>query len=264
MTHSRSVVRPLHAALLFSLLGGALACSKAGQIAVPATESKAKVLPSEPYTEDLSPWDAALPPALVGSTGAAAVPQSTRRVGDRSVHRYSGAYRAQAIVLLEEVVGVDGELFVVDYKVLEGNPAEHLRVKMTMQSERIVSVERIIDGEPQATEIAAFDQLMERTSFAPDRNDGLVARKSETCLIGDQELECQVSRFDVEVDGDLATLKVARHPSLLRDLSGEVTAVDGTILYKADLLEFQRGPVASESEDTVALGDRPDWAEGQP
>lgn len=235
-----------------------LACARsAGPLAQARARSTPLVVAS--FSEELSPWEATSPPqppALVGSSGPS--PETSRRVGDRTIHRYSGAFRDEAIVLLEEVVGAEGELLVVDYSVLEGVPVEHLRVRMTRHSERVVSVAEVVAGEAVPCGPERFEALMEMTAFSPDRNDGLVARRMETCLSGQKEFECQVSRFDVEVKGQPATLSVARHPASRRDVAGEVTAIDGTVLYKADLLEFQRGPLAAPPE-TFALGQSPDW-----
>lgn len=196
----------------------------------------------------------------MGSTGAPLVREAPRRVGDRLVHRYSGTYRSEALVIEEKVIGQEGDALVVDYIVLEGDAPLHLRVRMSVKSERIIDVAKVSDFLETPATLADYERLMEKTAFATDRNHGLVARRSHTCLVGPEEFDCVESRFDVQVDGAAGTMLVSRHPGLARDVAGEVTAVDGTVLYRADLVEFERGAVPADTEPAVALGETPGWA----
>jgi hypothetical protein len=105
--------------------------------------------------------------------------------------------------------------------------------------------------------IADYEAMIDKTTFVPDTNEGKVAEKSETCLVGMNELSCDVASFEVNVANKAATLSVAHNEELRRDISGEIVAVDGTLLYRAELIEMQRGPVAPSSEaGSVA---RNDW-----
>lgn len=224
---------------------------------------QAEAVPSHadvPRTERELSQEEETPPALIAATGPTFGREAPRRVGDRLVHRYSGTYRDEPLVVLEQVVAIKGDVLVVDYQVLEGDEDLHLRVEMTTQSERIMKVSRVSAEGVVPTDREQLTRLMQKTSFSADRNDGLVARRSQTCLVGPQEFDCQVSQFEVEVAGEPATLLVARHPALLRDVAGEVVAVDGTVLYKADLIEFDRGDGSSATDSSVALGDSVDWA----
>jgi hypothetical protein len=230
---------------LFLLLSG---CSLQSTAHTPAGYSaEAPSAPSEP--------------GLSGSAGAELVREAPRRVGDRLVHRYSGTYRSEALVVAEEVVAQEGDVLVVDYTVLEGDVPQRLRVRMSVKSERVVAVATVQDDVEQPGSLADYERLLEKTAFATERNRGLVSRRPQTCLIGPEEYDCVESRFDVEVAGQDGTLLVSRHPGLARDIAGEVTAVDGTVLYKADLIEFERGAVVADTDAPVALGETPAWAE---
>lgn len=211
------------------------------------------------FSDDTS--SASSEPGLSGSSGAELVREAPRRVGDRLVHRYSGTYRSEALVLAEEVVAQEGDVLVVDYSVLEGDMPQKLRVRMSVKSERVVAVARMEDDVEQPASLADYENLLEKTAFATERNRGLVSRRPQTCLIGPEEFDCVESRFDVQVGGQEGTLLVSRHPGLARDIAGEVVAVDGTVLYKADLIEFERGAVVSDTDAPVALGETPAWAE---
>lgn len=212
-----------------------------------------------PVTGDAA--SAASEPGLSGSSGAPLVREAPRRVGDRLVHRYSGTYRSEALVIEEKVIGQEGDVLVVDFTVLEGEAPQKLRVRMSVRSERVVEVAKVENDLETPATIADYERLLEKTAFAADRNRGLVSRRQETCLVGPDEFDCVESRFDVQVAGQEGTMLVSRHPGLARDISGEVTGVDGTILYKADLVEFERGAVVADTDAPVALGELPSWAE---
>jgi hypothetical protein len=200
-------------------------------------------------------------PGLSGSSGSSLVREAPRRVGDRLVHRYSGTYRSEALVIAEEVVAQEGDVLVVDFTVLEGDAPQKLRVRMSVRSERVIAVSKIKEDSEHPASITDYERLMEKTAFSTERNRGLVSRRPETCLIGPAEFDCVRSEFDVQVAGKQGTLLVSRHPGLARDVAGEVTAVDGTIIYKADLIEFERGALGADTDAPVAFGETPAWAE---
>src|SRR5688572_26485517 len=129
-----------------------------------------------PVTGDAA--SAASEPGLSGSTGAPLVREAPRRVGDRLVHRYSGTYRSEALVIEEKVIGQEGDVLVVDYVVLEGDAPLHLRVRMSVKSERIVEVAKVADFLETPATLADYEGLMEKTAFATERNRGLVSRAS--------------------------------------------------------------------------------------
>lgn len=193
------------------------------------------------------------PVALAASTGPRRVHESPRRVGDVLVHRYSGSYRGQALVLVEEVVAATSEELVVDYRVVEGADPAHLRVHLTLASERVLSVERVVAGTAEPSTIGEYEALLALTALTPDSNRGLIARRMETCLLGDSEDTCQVSEFEVDVAGKPARLAVERSTRFSRDVAGEIVALDGTVLYRADLIEAKRGAVPANHETTASL-----------
>ncbi len=201
-----------------------------------------------------------IPAQLAASTGPRRVHESPRRVGDVLVHRYSGSYRGQALVLVEEVVDATSELLIVDYRVVEGAEPVHLRVHLTLASERVLEVHRVVDGEVEPSSIGEYEALLALTSLTPDANRGLIGRRTETCLLGESEDTCQVSEFEVDVAGKPARLAVERSTRFSRDIAGEIVALDGTVLYRADLIEAKRGAVPVNHETTASLSAVPSWA----
>ncbi len=216
-----------------------------------------KQAPPAAVVADLAPTPYEMKlPELEGESGPLMKKDSPRRVGDMWVHRFSGTYRSEDLILREEVVAQEGDLLVVDFILAEGDSETHLRVKMAKRSERIVDVAKMVDGDAVPAEMSDFDALMAKTAFVPDQNHGKVSEKSQTCLVGKNELNCELSEFKVLMGHEEATLTVAHNDELQRDISGEITAVDGTVLYHAELIELKRGEQQPSSADAgVALVD---------
>lgn len=208
--------------------------------------------PPEALELALSPYEEKLP-ALEGESGPLVKKESPRRVGDLWVHRFSGSYRAEGLILREEVIAEKGDLLLVDFTLTEGETNTQLRVQMAKGSERVIAVSRVVEGKVIPGSLADLDALLEKTAFVPDQNHGKVAAKSQTCLVGKDELNCELSEYKVLLGEKEATLTVAHNDELRRDISGEITAVDGTVLYHAELIEMQRGQEQVASEGGVAL-----------
>jgi hypothetical protein len=80
--------------------------------------------------------------------------------------------------------------------------------------------------------------MMDRTSLAADVNDGLVKSEKGTCLVGMSELECETKSYKVWIGEREATLSVSHSDKVAgRDVAGDITASDGTLLYHAELVE---------------------------
>lgn len=192
-------------------------------------------------------------PELTGSSGTIVTPETPRRVGDRFVHRFHGSYRKQPITLIEEVVAREGDVFVVDYELSEGERTEQLRVRLSVRSERLVSVSRRDGAREIAVPRGEYESFLARTLFVPDENTGRLTESSQTCLVGTRELDCEISKYRVYVGEREADLVVSRSAEVGRDISGEIVAVDGTILYRAELIEMQRGePILRETSSASA------------
>jgi hypothetical protein len=169
------------------------------------------------------------------------------------VHRFSGSYRGTPVILREEVMSQEGNLLRVRYRLEEGDSVTELEIAMTRFNERVVGVDRIVDGEKIPGTMQDLDALMAKTVFVPDENEGRVASKSETCLIGKAEVDCEISQYKIFVGEEEALLSVSRNDEMGRDISGEITAVDGTVLYHAELIEMQHGDATPPNEEGVAL-----------
>lgn len=178
-------------------------------------------------------------PTLEGSTPGP-VDHTRHHVGEVLLHRFSGTFRNHPLTLREEVVAVDSSTFTVLYTLDEGATQQQLLVVRAQRSERIVKVERQLEGRIVLGSVADYDALVEKTMFVPDVNHGEVAKKTATCLVDEVEHDCEIAEYRVQVADQTAKMSVARSKSLGRDVSGEIIAVDGTVLYHAQLLQAQQ------------------------
>jgi hypothetical protein len=180
-------------------------------------------------------------PPLEGTGAKTPRAESNRRVGDVAVHRYSGSFRTQPVTVTEEVVAREGKVLVVDYTVEQGDSQRVLRVRMDAGTERVLRLSHLTGEKESPGKLSELDDLMAELAFAPDTNDGEVSSKTETCLVGPRELDCELTKYKVFVGEKQATLAVTRSSELAQDVAGEVTAVDGTVLYRAELLDVRKG-----------------------
>jgi hypothetical protein len=166
-------------------------------------------------------------------------PAESRKVGDFSVHRFSGSYQKAPLTLTEEVVGQEFGLWVIDYTFEEQAGTTKLRVRFNPRTESVFSVAELDGVKETSAPISVYEQLIERTSFAADANDGMVASSHATCLVGPSELDCETKKYKVRVGDRAATLSLSRSAQVASgDVMGDITADDGTLIYRSELIEM--------------------------
>jgi hypothetical protein len=177
-----------------------------------------------------------------------------RRVGDYHVYRYTGTFAKQPLTLTEQVVGMEGDALVVDFVLEEGEKMTALRVRMHSDGE-VLSVRRVTDEGDVAATLSDYEAMMKRTELLPDTNDQTLGTDHTSCLVGDEEVDCDMTTYKVTLGGKQAKLmitKSARVPG--RDIGGDIVAEDGKVLYSARLVERGNEPPVAES---LARLDRP-------
>ena len=165
-------------------------------------------------------------------------PKGQRKVGDFFVHRFSGTALETPLVLTEEVVGQEDAVWIIDYALTEGEDSSKLQVYLDAQTERPIRVLGMEDGQEVELPLEAYDALLERTAFAADVNDGLIDASTGTCMVGPDELDCETKNYRVFIGDEEAKLSVTDSKRFSgRDIAGEITAPDGTVIYRAELIE---------------------------
>lgn len=232
-----------HTLTAVSILTLATAC---GVMAKPAPHSvTASASQSKPSSHPKARAENDGSPKIEGENAATA--SAFRRVGDYHVYQYGGSFAKQPLTLTEQVVGKEGEALVVDFVLEEGQQMSALRVRMRDDGE-VLSVRRITDDGEAAATIADYDAMMKRTELLPDTNDQALGTDHTTCLIGDEQVDCDMTTYKVTLGGKQAKLvitKSARVPG--RDIGGDIVAEDGKVLYSARLVERGNEPPVAES-----------------
>lgn len=178
-------------------------------------------------------------PMLVGAA---------RKLGDFHVYQYTGAFSKVPVTLTEQVVAQEEDhVLVVDFVLEEGDRMSALRVRM-LPTEEIVRVSRITsDGETDST-IADYDAFMKKTAFIPDSNDEALGTEHTACLIGSEQVDCDVTTYGVTIGKKQAKLSITRSAKVPgRDIGGDVVSSDGKVLYSAHLVERGNQPPVVET-----------------
>jgi hypothetical protein len=179
-----------------------------------------------------------------------------RMLGDFHVYEYSGAFTKKPVTLTEQVVAREGDNLVVDFVLEEGQSMTALRARMTDEG-RVVAVSRIKDSGEEPASIADYEAMVKRTQVVPESNDSLVGTEHTSCMIGDEQVECDVTTYMVSIGGKEAKLTVSRSDKVPgRDVGGAITADDGTVLYSARLVERGNQPA---TVDAFAKAEKTEW-----
>ncbi|HEX3774706.1 MAG TPA: hypothetical protein VHV51_09590 [Polyangiaceae bacterium] len=187
----------------------------------------------------------ALPPSasevapVASAEQAEVAPADPRQVGDYVVHRFSGSYEKSPLTLTEEIVAHEDGLWVIDYTFEQPSSTTKLRVRLDPKSDLVVRVSKLdANGKETKAPLSLYEKLMDRTSFSADSNDGQLATEHGTCAVGPSEFDCETKSYKVKVGDQDATLSVAHSDSVPGDVSGDITASDGTLIYRSELVEM--------------------------
>jgi len=99
-----------------------------------------------------------------------------------------------------------------------------------------------------ATTIGAYDTFMQRVVVSADSNEELLTKEDVTVDVDGEQIACEKSTFKVRIGdqtGTLSTLSSAEFP--WGDVGGEILADDGTLIYKAELIELGHDEMRSIS-----------------
>ncbi|HEX4337126.1 MAG TPA: hypothetical protein VH062_14510 [Polyangiaceae bacterium] len=227
-----------HSLTVASILALVSAC---GVIAKPTPLSATA---STAPTKSRHPTKAVAEKEVAEGTSAA---NAFRQVGDYHVYQYTGSFSKQPLTLTEQVVGKDGDALLVDFVLEEGEKMTALRVSMHDDGE-VLGVRRITDDGDVPATMAEYDAMMKRTELLPDSNDEMVATDHTSCLIGDEQVDCDMTTYMVTLSGKHAKLMITKSPRVPgRDIGGDIVADDGKVLYSARLIERGNEPPVSES-----------------
>jgi len=180
---------------------------------------------------------------------------TTRHAGDFFVHMVSGSFRKQPALLTERVIGQEGNAWIIEYRLEDNDGARTLRA-WTDENEQITMVRLVTDDGEKPGTLADYEALMASASLVPDENEGLTASTNGTCTVGPSELDCETKSYRVLIGSQEASLGITGSkavPGL--DLAGEITASDGTVIYRSVLIEHGN-EANTKAEDSFAFADQ--------
>ena len=107
-------------------------------------------------------------------------------------------------------------------------------------TDRVLRVREIHGKKEIASSAQAFEAMLAKTSFAPDSNEAEIGSESTTCLVGNQAFDCHKKSYRVKIGDQTATLSLSETNDG-KDLAGEISGDDGSIIYRAELIGTRSG-----------------------
>jgi hypothetical protein len=198
-----------------------------------------------------------------GATSGAKRSTSEREPGDYVVYRFSGSFRKTPLLLTQRVVAREGDVLVVDVTLEGGKAIEALRVRMNDAPARrgeIVSAAWAEGGEERPATLSAYETMMAKTALAADANDEVLGSESIIVQVGGAPLACQKTSYRVRIGATKATMETLQSDTFAwGDLGGEITAEDGRVLYRAELIDAGRaGAAPTPAEGTASAATHAD------
>lgn len=201
-----------------------------------------------------SPASAAEAPALAETTEKAALESTAdvkateaettgaRRAGDFIVYRFTGTFRKAPLTLTERVIERRGAMLTVEITADEGESKRQLRVKFNEASavkNDVVAVSVVENGEEKTVGIEAYEALLAETSLAADENEAMLGAEDVMLDVGGAPLPVRKTTYRVRVGKKTATLRTVESEGFAwGDLGGEITAANGKVLYRAEVIEL--------------------------
>ncbi len=229
--------RTLLTLAMASLLAtGCAGVTHAPVAASPASAEKALAAAAEETTAK-----AALE-AAGGATASAAETTGSRTVGDFIVYRFTGSFRKAPLTLTERVIERRGAMLTVEITADEGDSKRQLRVKINEASavkNDVVAVSVVENGEEKTAGIEAYEALLAETSLAADENEAMLGAEDAMLEVGGAPLPVRKTSYRVRVGKKSATLRTVESEGFAwGDLGGEITAANGKVLYRAEVVEL--------------------------
>jgi hypothetical protein len=165
-----------------------------------------------------------------------------RKAGDFIVYRFTGSFRKAPLTLTERVIERRGAMLTVEITADEGDTKRQLRVKINEASavkNDVVAVSVIEGGAEKEVGIEAYEALLASTSLAADENEAVLGSEDAMLDVGGAPLPVRKTSYRVRVGKKQATLKTVESEGFAwGDLGGEITAGNGKVLYRAEVVEL--------------------------
>lgn len=219
----------------------AMGCGRAAlptQAAAPAAEKAA--VKEAPVVES-SEEAASAAKDEVAPKDEAAPAKGGRAPGDYVVYRFSGSFRKAPLTLTQRVIAKEGATLTVEIAAIEGSAKRVMQVKINEASATkndVVSAAWIEGGAGKAATVEAYEQLMAETVLAADENEARLGDEEATVTVGGAALPCHKTSYRVRIGKKQATMRTLESEAFpWGDLGGEIVAANGSVLYRAEIVE---------------------------
>jgi len=172
-------------------------------------------------------------------TSAPMEASALRTPGDYVVFRFSGERDKHPLLLTERLVAQQDDLTVIDYTVDDGTTRKTMRARMVGPgTEQRVASAALMDGDLEGpVPAAAVDAFLAKTLPAIDANGGAERSERTSLRLGARTLDCTRTTYKVKVGKRDATMSVVASDAFAwGDVGGEIRSMDGTLIYKAELV----------------------------
>jgi len=184
-----------------------------------------------------------------------------REVGDYVVYRFSGSFQKAPVTLTERVVARDKNSLVIDFILEEGKATSELRVRLSDAPDtrgEVLAVHRIEKGKLVPAGADEYEALMSKTMVVADENEEALGSEHVVAVMGNDLLPAKRTSFRVKIGEKKATLTtVVSDKFPWGDLSGEIAAEDGSVIYRAEVLNV--GHVVETKKGTEPQVARSDY-----
>lgn len=182
-----------------------------------------------------------------------------RQPGDFATYRFSGSYRSSPVIVSYRVTDRSDSSLTMDVTLDADGQQQQFRLRIhdaPGEAGEILSVARLEGGAEQPFGVDTYEALMAKTVAPIELNEAELEREKTTVRVGDRSLSCTQSSYRVVAAGRTATMTVFESPTFAwGDLGGEITAKDGRVIYKAEIVDFgaqsdaESNTVAAQSQD---------------
>src|SRR5258708_37008087 len=171
--------------------------------------------------------------------------------GDFVVLRFSGSFRKAPVTLTQRVLSRDGTVALMEMTLTENKKSQTIRARIdrpALGPEQVLDVVRVENGKEKAATIGVYDAFMQKTMPDVDMHEETLGTETATMSMGGKEMSGKVTRYKVKMGGKDATMSIFHADGFQwGDVAGEIKAVAGKMIYKAEVTELAHANSASAS-----------------
>jgi hypothetical protein len=150
-------------------------------------------------------------------------------------------------------------MLIVDVALDSGSHRDELRLRLRHvagQPDELISVARLEAGVQQPFGIEAYEALMAQTMPPVVSNESVIGTGESNVLVAGRSFACQRTSYQILTASSEATMTTFESPTFAwGDLGGEVVAKDGSLLYRAEVVDYgsAAAPASAPAEPASAV-----------